>query len=97
MTLESPVVPSSSLSVLEEFYGDLISQELIRRIRDTPAEQILELAYRLDGNRQWAEHFLGSRRNFRFGKQPALPPKDSDGATVKWVHYHLINRGLDFD
>lgn len=44
MTPQPIASPSSSLSVMEDFYSEPISEELIRKIRRTPIEQLLDLA-----------------------------------------------------
>lgn len=40
-------VASSSIAVVEDFYGEQISYDLLRKIRGTPYDQLLELAFRM--------------------------------------------------
>jgi hypothetical protein len=42
-----PGSPASTIQIIEEFYGEPVSEDLIRRIPGTPIEQLLELADRL--------------------------------------------------
>ena len=60
----------SSLEIIEDFYGEQISLELVPWIRQTPLEQLAVLADRLDEHAKRTEDELARRPSIR-AKLPA--------------------------